>query len=247
MPYKIYIHVLGCDKNTADAEGMATLLREQGVEVVNSVDRAEIVLIHTCCFIESAQRESVEAILEAVQLKEQGRIKHVVVSGCMPQRFGSQIVAELPEVDLWLGTGALTVLRRNWFEHGEEIKARMILPALTKESPAAPVAERSVLFTPRHYVFVKLAEGCSHRCSFCVSAAGPRTVSQPSGIGNHCRGQRLVGQFSVREVNLIAQDTTAYGTDRGEVAGIALSRLLKQLEQVNESHGSVCCTHTRPA
>jgi ribosomal protein S12 methylthiotransferase len=208
---------LGCPKNLVDSEIMLGHLQKAGHEIVPD-DRARVVLVNTCGFIDKAKEESVNAILEQVERKSRGEIDRIVVAGCMVQKYGAELAAEIPEVDQFLGLDEL--------EHAPA--AALGLPSLPRFSEK-PLATRvydelspRVLTNARGYAYLKVAEGCNNPCTFCV-------IPQMRGLQRSRTIESLVAEAQgleargVREINLIAQDTTRYGEDLGmKRKGLAL-------------------------
>lgn len=190
---------LGCAKNLVDSENMLALLKDHGYAMVEDAREAEAVIINTCGFIESAKRESIDAIIEATNLKRD-RCRALVVTGCLVQRYEEELRAEIPEVDIWLNT-------LNFTEIAERLQA--ILP--TESLPDAS-HRRRVLTTPSHWAYIKIAEGCDNCCTFCAipSIRGPYSSRSIEDIVAETRELIDAG---VKEIVLLAQDTTAYGID----------------------------------
>jgi ribosomal protein S12 methylthiotransferase len=221
MP-KVGFISLGCPKNLVDSEVMMGILaRSSGYELTSRADDADVLVVNTCSFIEAAQQESVDTILEMAEHKKFGRARKLVVAGCLVERYREQIRQQIPEVDAVIGTGEV--------EH--------ILTAIEGElradPPGAPVflyhdASPRVLSTPRHAAYIKIAEGCDHPCSFCI-------IPQLRGNFRSRRFESVVREAEnlaaagVREITLIGQDTTSYGEDLGLRDGLAelLARLAK--------------------
>ncbi|MBC7359289.1 MAG: 30S ribosomal protein S12 methylthiotransferase RimO [Desulfacinum sp.] len=218
---------LGCAKNLVDSEVLAAQIRSLGFPLTEAAEEAELIVVNTCGFLESAVQEAVEHILDLARLKEEGGCRHLVAVGCMVQRYGRKLPDLLPEVDLFLGTSQ--------YHRFAEIFRRFLegsSPKVFLERPTYLVDARMprLRSTPPHTAYVKIAEGCSNRCSFCIipKLRGPyrsRTVEDV------VREARELADEGVVEINLIAQDTTAFGSDRGEVG--ALIRLLEALEAVD--------------
>lgn len=206
----VHIVTLGCSKNTVDSEVLAGTLAQVGLTLVPEPIGADAIVINTCGFIEAAKEESVNTILEAIELKNAGQVRCVVVAGCLAARYGNELRQELPEVDLIVGTEQYSTIAR----------------FLSSDPRYTLVGER-ILSTPAHYAYVKISEGCDHPCSFCaipLMRGGYR--SRPAeDIEREVR--RLVAQ-GVREIILIGQDTTYYGYDlyRKRTIGDLLRRLL---------------------
>ncbi len=200
---------LGCPKNTVDSETMLGLLAERGVSLTGDLDAAECAIVNTCSFIEAARQESIDTILQVAEHKRTGRLRHLVVAGCLAQRYGDELFEALPEVDAVVGTGAL----------GEVVSVVAELVAgerrrLAVGAPGAPVRDFAarVVSTPPHYAYLKIAEGCDHQCAFCIiPQLRGQHRSRPLGdlVGE---AERLVAG-GVRELHLVSQDTTAYGSD----------------------------------
>ena len=216
---------LGCPKNLVDTEIMLGHLDRAGHRIVPDGD-ARVVLVNTCGFIEKAKEESIQAILEQVQRKNRGEIDRIVVAGCMVQKYGSELAAEIPEVNSFLGLDEL-----------ENAPAAVAgLPALPRFSPK-PLATRvydelspRVLTSSRGYSFLKVAEGCNNPCTFCVIPQ-MRGLQRSRTIESLVTEARWLEEKGVRELCLIAQDTTRYGQDLGMTrAGLAalVERLLQE-------------------
>jgi ribosomal protein S12 methylthiotransferase len=201
---RIGLITLGCDKNTVDSERLLARLAGAGARVSGSVETADVVVINTCGFIDVAKEESVDAILDAVRLKQEGRIRAVVAMGCMVQRYKSDLVRELPEVDLFLG---LTEAERLV----PELRARGLL----RETTSVPTMEqplRLLSTATRHTSYLKISEGCDHTCAFCAIPL-MRGKHRSAPIELLVREAQELERSGVVELNLISQDTTWYGRD----------------------------------
>jgi len=222
---RIGIKSLGCPKNLVDTEVIYGKLREKGYQISGKIDNSDIVIINTCSFIRDAVEESIEEILNLVKLKKEGKIKHIIVTGCLPQRYkDDNLYQELPEVDAFLGVGDL-------LEIDNVIKSVLKGEQIYKVSPEPKFlynhnTPRTVL-TPQHYAYIKISEGCQNNCSYCLI---------PQLRGNH-RSRKmediieevklLSEKQNLSEIILIGQDTTLYGIDLyGEYK---LAELLKKL------------------
>lgn len=217
---------LGCAKNLVDSEVMLGLLQKRGW-VPTAEEEAEVVIINTCAFIRQAKEESIEAILAEAAAKERGRCRRLVVAGCLPQRYGRELPAGLPEVDLFVGTGEMQ-------------RIADLLQAAPPEAPARRSVVRPPTYlydhrTPRVHTsspgsaYLKIAEGCSNRCSYCVIPA-IRGKLRSRKIASVVHEARQAVARGAKEINLIAQDTTAYGRDLGP--GVDLEKLLAELVKV---------------
>ncbi len=192
---KVALLTFGCSKNLVDSEVLYRQLQHYGVAVSSEVEDAEAVIINTCGFIDKAKEENIEAILEAVELKKQGKIQKLIVAGCLVERYRAVLEREIPEVDRFVGTEA----------YGE------ILQELSPWYQYALVGERALL-TPSHYAYVKIAEGCDHPCAFCaIPLIRGKYRSKPMEVIEQ-EVRQLVDR-GVKEIILIAQDTTYYGKD----------------------------------
>jgi len=201
---RIGLITLGCDKNTVDSERMMAALVGNGARVSSEVEGADVVIINTCGFIESAKEQSIETILEACAMKEAGDIRAVVAVGCLVQRYKDDLAAEIPEVDLFLGLTEMQGLV-------PELRGRGILP----EAVALPIMERPLRIlstdTP-HTSFLKISEGCDHTCAFCA-IPHMRGLHRSAPLDDLVREARELEARGVRELNIISQDTTWYGRD----------------------------------
>ena len=222
---RIGIKSLGCPKNFVDTEVICGKLREKGYQISEKIDNSDIVIINTCSFIRDAVEESIEEILNLVKLKEEGKIKHIIVTGCLPQRYkDDNLNQELPEVDAFLGVGDLLNIDNiiKSVLHGEQIYKVSSKPKFLYNYNTP----RTIL-TPQHYAYIKISEGCQNNCSYCLI---------PQLRGNH-RSRKiediieevklLSEKQNLSEIILIGQDTTLYGIDLyGEYK---LAELLKKL------------------
>src|SRR5438874_5591529 len=218
---KIGMISLGCAKNLVDAEIMLGSVLQHGMEITSRAEEADVLVVNTCAFIDSAKEESIEAILEAHQQRGLNKRadQKLIVSGCMSQRFARELHNELPEVDAFIGLdqvsefGAIVeemVRRPSWLRDASETHA--LLFAETRPTYIPDYDTRRFRLTPAHSVYVKIAEGCNHPCSFCVipQMRGKHRSRSMESVLAEIRG--LVAE-GVREINLISQDTTYYGMD----------------------------------
>ncbi|HHU82529.1 MAG TPA: 30S ribosomal protein S12 methylthiotransferase RimO [Firmicutes bacterium] len=222
---------LGCPKNQVDTEFMIGLMKESGYEQTARPEEADILAINTCCFIQPATEESLDRIVEYARYKKEN-CRLLVVLGCLPQRYGRQLLDLLPEVDLWLGTGGYSRLP-------ELIGAALARDRENGKRPGLFTVEKPgwlpepglarVLSTAPYTAYVKIAEGCENHCRYCVipRIRGPYRSRPPEEIEQEVR--ELVDS-GVKEINLVAQDTTAYGVDREGCS--ALPQLLSRLDRI---------------
>ena len=214
---------LGCPKNLVDSEVILGLLSKDGYLLTTDPSRADVLIVNTCSFIEEATKEAVETILHLSSFKRDGRCRLLIVSGCLPQRYGKVLEEELPEVDLFVGTGAFQHLPKFL---SQKPRGKSFLPKSTflynERTPR-------ILSTPPSTAYLKIAEGCSNACTFCTvpRIRGRYRSRKLRSILEEA--QRLADQ-GVQELILIAQDTTAYGRDLGN--GTNLEKLLKSLVNV---------------
>ncbi len=217
---------LGCAKNQVDCERMMYRVQEAGFTVLSDVVGADVVVINTCGFIDSAKAEAIDFILQMAQLKQEGLVGKILVTGCLSQRYQQEIIKEMPEVDGILGTGSYTE----------------IIPAIEQVLSGNTVSEFAsidtpeqecgrILTTPEHYAYIKIAEGCDNRCSYCIIPylRGKYRSRQMDDILYEAR---LLAASGVKELLVVAQDTSRYGTDFPEHKRL-LPELLRQLCQID--------------
>jgi ribosomal protein S12 methylthiotransferase len=207
---------------------MAGLLQQNRYEMVQEPADADIVLVNTCGFIDAAKVESIDTIIEISRLKEEGKIKKLVVAGCLAQRYPKELARELPEVDLFIGTGEVPkiaeILRR---QEAEENRRQYVgIPQYLYDYDTPRIRA-----TPAHTAFLKVSEGCDHKCAFCIipQLRGPH---RSRSIDSVVHETALLARSGVKEINLIAQDLTAYGRDRKD--GTTLCGLLGKMVEVPE-------------
>ena len=198
---------LGCAKNQVDCERMMYRVQEAGHQVLAELVGSDVVVINTCGFIDSAKSEAIDHILLAAELKEQGLIGKILVTGCLSQRYQQQIFEELPEVDGILGTGNYTdiVDAVDRLLSGEQVQEFASIDAPEQETGR-------VLTTPEHYAFIKIAEGCDNRCSYCIIPY-LRGKFRSRQMDDVLYEARLLAAGGVKELIVVAQDTSRYGTD----------------------------------
>jgi ribosomal protein S12 methylthiotransferase len=228
---------LGCPKNLVDGEVMLGLARDAGHEVTADAREAEVIVVNTCAFIDAAKEESINAILEMAELKRGGACQRLVVTGCLGERYRDQLKAEIPEIDVVLGTGDVPEIVGAL--NGIQPKAMPVtLFKSTIDIQEPKTALPTYLYdattprlqtTPRHYAYVKVAEGCDYTCAFCIipTLRGKFRSREEDSI---VREAERLASSGVRELLLISQDTTFFGIDRGERG--ALARLLRRLNTV---------------
>lgn len=222
---------LGCPKNLVDSEVMMGQLVEAGYEITNNSAEADTIVVNTCGFIESAKQESVEAILEAAGLKTVGKASRLIVAGCLVERYRDDLIKELPEVDAFIGTSQINDILK---AADDEFDASVL--ALT------PLGNKSATYlydeytprlraTDRHTAFIKIAEGCDRPCAFC-SIPSMRGSFRSRRFGSIIEEARDLAKQGVKELVLIAQDSSRYGEDLGEVD--ALAALIRALGEIDD-------------
>ncbi len=227
MTYNVGMVSLGCDKNRVDAEIMLSILSKEGYSIVTDPKTADVIIVNTCGFIESAKEESINTILEMAQNKEEGKCKSVIVTGCMAQRYKDELMSEMPEIDAVVGTGTYRQI------------AEIVKQTLNGEKGIISTDEinynldyeKRILSTPSHYAYVKIAEGCNNNCSYCII---PRLRGRfrSREMDNIIQEVKDIVSQGVKEIILVAQDTTKYGVDLyGEKT---LPKLLKELEKIED-------------
>src|SRR5438445_1455583 len=221
---------LGCPKNLVDSEVMMGQLKQNGYQITPNADEADTVVVNTCGFIDSAKKESIEAILEAAQLKTNGKAKRLVVAGCLVERYRDELRAEMPEVDAFVGTSQIN-----------DILTACDPQTNTRSLPIIPLGNQSatylydestprVLATPSHYAFIKIAEGCDRPCAFCFIPQ-MRGHFRSRRFGSVIAEAQQLAAEGVKELILVAQDSSRYGEDLGKQD--ALAHLLRELSHTD--------------
>ena len=222
---KIGMISLGCPKNQVDAEMMLSTLCEAGFEITGEVEGCDIVIINTCGFIGDAKKEAIDTILEVCQLKDEGSVGAVIVTGCLAQRYKDEIMNEIPEVDAVIGIGANADIAAVCRDVLSSKKVNLFPPKLS-----LPLEGGRVLTTPSHYAYLKIAEGCSNCCTYCAIPK-IRGKFRSREMENIIAEAKSLAEYGVKELIVVAQDTTKYGIDLyGE---LKLSELLKELCKID--------------
>lgn len=224
---KVLFISLGCDKNLVDSEMMIGMLQDAGYEITNEEEEAEVIVVNTCCFIMDAKEESINTLIEMGELKETAKCKVLMATGCLAQRYATEIHEQIPEVDVILGTAS--------FDHIVEAMTKALegtYQDVMKEISGVPISgKRRALSTGGHYAYLKIAEGCDKRCSYCIIPkvrGNYRSVPMETLLNE---ATELANQ-GVKELILVAQETTVYGTDLyGEKK---LPELLEKLCRIDE-------------
>jgi len=194
---------LGCPKNLVDSEGILADFVKKGYKVIDEAVKADVAIVNTCAFIEDAKRESIDTILDLIELKKQGRIKKIIVAGCLPERYKKVLRKEMAEIDIFSG--------------------------VRKFSKSDP--DDRLLITPSHYAYIKISEGCDNRCSYCVISKirGPYKSRGMQAILKEINDIRERSNGKLKEINLISQDLTYYGMDL--YGKLSLASLLRRINK----------------
>ncbi|MGE0087153.1 MAG: 30S ribosomal protein S12 methylthiotransferase RimO [Desulfococcaceae bacterium] len=205
---KIHLASMGCARNLVDSEEMLGRLQAAGWQITDNPEEAHAIIVNTCSFIESAAQESVDVILELAQLKQNGKCQNLIVTGCLPERYRENIAQQIPEVDLFLGTGAFDQIVQA--VNGTLKAPKCILPDPDSIAVPGPDVQRVQSFS--HMAYLKIAEGCSRHCTYCIipQLRGKQKSRNPEHI---LAEARRLAEKGVKEIVLVAQDSTAYGID----------------------------------
>ena len=223
--YKVGMISLGCPKNQVDGEALLAKLAAAGYQIVNEIENSDVMIVNTCGFIEDAKREAIDTILEVAQYKEAGVISALVVTGCLAERYQDEILKEMPEVDAVIGIGA----------NADIVKVcdKALCGIKTSNYPNKcylPIDDERLLSTPSYWAYLKIAEGCDNRCSYCA-IPGIRGKFRSRKIESVVDEAKSLVNRGVKEIILVAQDTTKYGQDLyGEYS---LDKLLKELVKID--------------
>lgn len=222
---KVGMISLGCPKNQVDGEALLAKLKKAGYEIVNNIEDSDVMIINTCGFIEQAKKEAIDTILEVAEYKNAGLISAIVVTGCLAERYQDEIIKEMPEVDAVLGIGA----------NGDIVKACDkalcgIVTTLFPNKCYLSINDERIISTPSHWAYLKIAEGCDNRCSYCA-IPGIRGGFRSRTIESCVDEAKALAESGVKELILIAQDTTKYGQDL--YGKYSLDILLKELVKID--------------
>jgi len=237
----VYLLSLGCPRNLLDSEVLLSLLKEKGYSIAETAEEADIAIVNTCGFIQDAKQESIDCILQLAELKKSGAISRLIITGCLSQRYPDDLMNDISEIDAVFGTADFTgipdALRS--ILGGEKIKRVSPDPDFLYDHNCG-----RVVVTPPHFAYVKIQEGCSNRCSYCVipELKGPRRSRTVSSVIREV--ENLKKNRDLKEIVLIGQDTTSFGIDRGKRGDLV--RLLKELSPVMEG-GWIRLLYTHPA
>ncbi len=219
---RVYFFTLGCDKNTVDSENMSYLMDEGDFEVVYDIEESDMIVINTCAFINDAKEQSVDAIMQAVAYKQENPGYKIVVVGCLAQRYADELMQEIPEIDHIIGTGQI-------YNIADIIRSGIKCDISDMNSPIEETGR--ILSTPEHYAYVKIAEGCNKRCSYCIipRLRGRQRSRQMEDIIDEVTD---ITGGGVKEIILVAQDTGEYGTDLYKKR--MLPELLRELDKIED-------------
>ena len=228
---KILFVSLGCDKNLVDSEEMLGALRERGFDFTDDENEADAAIVNTCCFIMDAQKESIDQILALAQLRTEGKLKALIVTGCMAQRYKDEVLSEIPEVDAVIGTTAesrIAEILEEILTAGGPAGSNGRLLVDSEDSRTGTTAER-VITTGGYYSYLKIAEGCDKCCTYCVIPS-IRGHYRSVPMEDLLRQAQALAEKGIKELILVAQETTLYGTDL--YGHKALPELLRKLSEI---------------
>ena len=229
MKLKVGIISLGCAKNLVDTEVMLGIMQKSGLTITPNPAEAEVLIVNTCAFITSAKEESITTILNLADYKENGKCRALIVAGCLGQRYRQELLDEMPEIDAIIGT---TAWNRIVEVIEETLKGNRVI-FIGEEKIIYSAKTPRILTTPNYTAYVKIAEGCDHRCAFCaIPLIRGKQVSRP--VEDIKAEVELLAKKGVKEINLIAQDTTNYGRDL--YGKVKLCDLLRELVKVKKIH-----------
>ncbi len=222
---KVSLVSLGCSKNLIDSEQMLAVLEDNGFEIVDNEENADIMIVNTCAFIDAAKQEAIDCILEHAEYKKDSPERLLVVTGCLSQRYKDEIIKEIPEVDIVIGTNEFDRIADiiNAYKKGEN-------NIYCSEEYMPCDSLRRVVTTPKHIAYIKIAEGCDNRCTYCIIPY-IRGKYRSRAIDDIVDEAKMLAQNGAREIVVIAQDTTRYGIDR--YGQYMLPELLKQLCRID--------------
>ncbi len=226
MSYKVSLVNLGCSKNRVDAEIMLALLKDAGYDIVLDASVCDIVIVNTCGFIKESKQESIEEILNVIRLKNAGYIKHIIVTGCLGERYKEEVMKEFPEIDAVIGIGANSDIV-NVVEKALKGNKTSLFP----DKIYLPLNGQRFKTTPKHYAYLKVADGCDNCCTYCAIPI-IRGRFRSRKMEDIIEEAKSLAKKGVKELLVIAQDTTRYGEDL--YGKLMLPALLKELCKIND-------------
>jgi len=238
---RVYLLSLGCARNLVDSEVLLGLFKTKDFNIVQEAGSSDIAIVNTCAFIEDAKQESIDIILQLAKLKAEGKIKKLIVFGCLAQRYPDELAKKIPEIDGVFGTSDFT-------EIPDRVEALFPLKKIKAVNPNPDFlydhSHKRTLLTPSHYAYIKIQEGCSNKCSYCVipGLKGPRRSRNIESVLEEIR--ILKDEHDIKEIILIGQDTTSFGMDRGETSSLA--NLLRKIAPLMASRW-IRLLYTHPA
>lgn len=225
MSYNVTLLSLGCAKNRVDAEILLYNLKDAGYNIVSSVSLADVVIVNTCGFIDDAKKESIDEILSVAELKNRGLMKAIIVTGCLAERYKNEVLKEIPEVDAVIGIGANNNIA--------DVVDKAIMGVKTEDFPnklLLPLNGKRIQTTPKYYAYLRVADGCDNRCTYCAIPL-IRGKFRSRRMEDILSEAEYLAKNGVKELLVIAQDTTRYGEDiYGE---LKLPELLKKLCKID--------------
>lgn len=224
---KVYLISLGCVRNLVDSEVMIGRLVEAGFKIIQDAGKAEIIIVNTCSFIESAVNESIDTILELAKYKQKGSCRQMIVAGCLPERFRKEIISSLPEVDIFLGTGAFDKIVH-------AVKGSLNQPCCILPDPDSVGLHNNLkrVSSFAHMAYLKIAEGCNGHCSYCIIPK-LRGKQKSRNLKDVVDEARFLISSGIKELILVAQDTTGYGTDL--CPPVKFARLLDNISNISDT------------
>ena len=226
---KIGLVSLGCPKNLVDSETMLGIIEDKKMTITNNPEEADIIIVNTCGFIESAKEESINTVLQMAEYKNEGNCKHLILAGCLGQRYSEELLTDLPEVDAIVGTECYTEIGKVIERVLQGERFICLQPSLSAENETSTMPR--ILTTPNYTAYLKIAEGCDNCCSYCIipKIRGPYRSRPFEEI--LAEAEALVSS-GVKELILVAQDTTRYGEDL--YGSLRLAELLQELNKLND-------------
>jgi len=241
MKPDIFMISLGCPRNLVDSEVLAGRLKKKGFRIIDEAGKNCVAIVNTCAFVEAAKNESIDIILQLAALKADGNIARLIVTGCLSQRYPRELPLEIKEIDGLFGTGNFLEIpdRIENIINGEKVVRTVKVPRFLYDH-----TDERLMMTPRHSVYVKIQEGCRNFCSYCVipELRGPYRSRDEESVLSEIRSFKRRG---AKEINIIGQDTTSYGTDRH--GSMPLAGLLKKAAQIMKKRGWIRLLYTHPA